>query len=128
MPPNKIPLREIERAITINAAIDQKASKALTFPKWQTGINQGIGRCIFIYIAHKSGYIPDEICDYLTITLAEYDHKFAVLDDLCSKGKELFNCIGNNSSYSDTYNTHLVFYRKLLLAQNYLRYRFGYQP
>ena len=123
---NKIPLREIERSITINCAIDKKASKALTLPKWHTGVNQGLARCIFIYIALKCDYSKEEICDYLTITASEYGHKAAVLDVMYSGGRELFNTIGTTPSYHEVNNTYLVFFRRLLLAQNYLRYRFGY--
>lgn len=124
MPP-KISLREIERSISINCNIDKTASKSLQLTKWHTGINQGIGRSIFIYIAHNYGYTPEEICDYLIITNVEYKQKFESLHDLYTKGFELFYK-ESKDTYKDTYNTHLIFYRKLVLAQNYLRYRFGF--
>lgn len=123
----KIPLREIEKSITINCAVDKKASKSLTLYNWQTGINRGVARCIFIYIAIKCSYDAEEICDYLAITPDEYRHKAAVLADLHDKGRALFTTIGNKDlTLADTSTTELTFYRKLLLAQNYLRYRFGY--
>lgn len=126
MSAKKIPLREIERSITVNCAVDKKANKALTLYKWQTGVNKGIARCIFIYIALKCSYSQEEICDYLTISADEYHHKLAVLDNMHSTGRDLFNSIGTKYTYADTSTTELIFYRKLLLAQNYLRYRFGY--
>lgn len=126
MSQNKIPLREIERSITINCAIDKKASKALTLHRWHTGVNQGVGRCIFIYIAHKCSYTQEAICDYLAISSDEYNHKAAVLDDMYSGGRELFNSIGAAPSYQEANATYLVFFRRLLLAQNYLRYRWGF--
>jgi hypothetical protein len=122
----KIPLREIERSITVNCAVDKKANKTLTLYKYQTGVNKGIARCVFIYIAIKCSYNPEEICDYLAITNAEYGHKSAVLADMHDRGRELFTTKGGNFTYADTSCTELIFYRKLLLAQNYLRYRFGY--
>jgi hypothetical protein len=124
MLPKKIPLREIDRSISINCTIDKKAGKPLQLLKWHTGINQGIGRSIFIYLSHKSGYSPEEICDYLSMTAGEYNQKFEALDDLFHKGNDLFHKAGIDT-YKDTYNTPLIFYRKLMLAQNYLRYRFG---
>jgi hypothetical protein len=122
----KIPLREIERSITINCAVDKKANKSLSLYNWQTGVNRGVARCIFIYIALKCSYSPDEICDYLAITPEEYGHKAAVLADMHDRGRDIFTTKGNNITYADTSTTELTFYRKLLLAQNYLRYRFGY--
>lgn len=121
----KIPLREIERSITINCALDKKASKSLTMYNWQTGVNRGVARCVFIYIAQHCNYNAEEICDYLAITPDEYRHKAAVLTDLHDKGRDLFNTIGTKITLADTSTTELTFYRKLLLAQNYLRYRFG---
>jgi hypothetical protein len=126
MPQKNISLREIERSISVNCAIDRKAFKALTLTRWHTGVNQGIARCIFIYIGLKCGYSSEEICDYLAITGVEYQHKADVLDTMYAGGKELFNTIGATPSYHEMNNTYLVFFRKLLLAQNYLRYRWGY--
>lgn len=121
----KIPLREIERSIAINCAVDKKASKSLTLYNWQTGINRGVARSVFIYIAQNCNYNAEEICDYLAISPDEYRHKAAVLTDLHDKGRDLFNTIGTKITLADTSTTELTFYRKLLLAQNYLRYRFG---
>lgn len=123
---NKISLREIERAIALNSVLDKKASKALTLLKWQNGITQGIPRCVFIYIALKCGYNQEEICDYLAITFEEYNAKAAVLEDLRIKGRDAFTDTSHNS-YTNAFHTPLLFYRKLLLAQNYLRYRCGWE-
>lgn len=125
MPQKIISLREIERSITINCAIDKKANKVLQLPKWQGLNNQGIGRCIFIYIAHNSGYNQEEICDYLNIKADEYLRKAAIVGELYNNGKLLFESIGHTAGYLETRDTYLFFYRKLVLAQNYLRYRFG---
>lgn len=120
-----IPLREIERSITINCTIDQKASKPLQLPKWQGLANQGLGRSIFIFIASHCGYSKDEICDYLTITSNEYDDKFASLNEYYTNGKRLFETIGHTAGYHQTRDNYMFFYRKLRLAENYLKYRFG---
>lgn len=120
-----IPLREIERSIAINCAIDRKSNKPLQLTKWQGLTNQGLGRCIFMYIALHSGYNQAEICDYLTMAKHEYDAKFNILDEFYTNGKFLFETVGHNAGYLETRDTYLFFYRKLVLAQNYLRYRFS---
>lgn len=126
MSPNKIPLREIERSIRINCVIDNKASKSLQLPKWGRGIaNQGIARSIFLYLAINSGYNQEEICDYLDITNDEYLDKAASLNEYYTNGKQLFETIGHTAGYLETRDSYLSFYRKLVLAQNYLRYRFS---
>jgi len=125
MLPKKIPLREIERSIAINCAIDKKSNKPLQLTKWQGLTNQGLGRCIFIYIAQNCGYNPEEICDYLTIQDFEYAQKAAILEEFYTNGKYLFETIGHTAGYLETRDTYLFFYRKLVLAQNYLRYRFS---
>lgn len=119
----KIPFREIDRAITVNCAIDYKSNKALQFPKLKGITNQGLGRCIFIYIALQTGYDREEICDYLAMNVNEFDQKEAVLGEMYAAGKILFEGIepGEGIEYGEN---HLLFYRKLLLARNYLRYRF----
>lgn len=127
MAAKKIPLREIERSITINCAIDKKANKPLTLPKWQGLNNQGIGRCIFIFIAKRCDYDQEEICDYLTMATKEYQSKLAILDELFIHGKLLFETVGPHANYQETKDTYLLFYRKLVLAQNYLRYRCRYE-
>jgi hypothetical protein len=124
MSPKTISLREIERAIAINATIDKKAGKALQLHKWHRGINQGIGRSIFIYIAKQHGYTKEEVCDYLAIKPDEYDHKVDQLSELYIKGEAIFHSAAINT-YASTCDSHLNFYRKLLLAQSYLRWRFG---
>jgi hypothetical protein len=120
-----IPLREIERSITINCTIDQKSNKPLQLPKWQGINNQGLGRSIFIFIALKIGYDKEEICDYLTMNPTEYDTKLAHLDEYYSHGKELFETIGHAAGYQETRDNYMFFYRKLVLAENYLKYRFN---
>lgn len=122
---DKVPLREIDKAITLNSVLDQKASKILTLKKWQNGISQGVPRCVFIYIALKAGYSPEEICDYLAINVDEFTAKQAVLPEMYATGLRLFKS-SNLDTHTGTYNAQLLFYRKLLLAQNYLRYRCGY--
>jgi hypothetical protein len=124
----KIALREIERAIELNSTIDKTASKVLTLQRLHTGVNQGIPRCVFIYIALKAHYNSEEICDYLAITPNEYSAKEATLAELYDQGREAFTTSSYRDPYSETYhNTPLIFYRKLLLAQNYLRYRCGWE-
>jgi hypothetical protein len=125
MTQNKIPLREIERSIAINCAIDYKSNKPLQLTKWQGLTNQGLGRCIFLYIAKRQGYNKEEICDYLTMNIQEFEQKAAILQELHDNGKMLFETIGHTATYLETRDACLFFYRKLVLAQNYLRYRFG---
>lgn len=120
-----IPLREIERSIAINCTLDTKSQKALQLPKWQGLNNQGLGRLIFIFIAIKAGYDKEEICDYLTMNPVEYDKKLEILDDYYNNGKHLFDTIGHTAGYQETRDTYMFFYRKLVLAENYLRYRFN---
>lgn len=120
-----IPLREIERSIAINCALDQKSQKALQLPKWQGLNNQGLGRCIFIFIALKAGYEKEEICDYLNLNVKEYDQKQQILEEYYNNGKHLFETIGHTAGYQETRDTYMFFYRKLVLAENYLRYRFN---
>lgn len=125
MSPKTIPLGEIERSITINCAIDKKSNKPLQLTKWQGLTNQGLGRCIFIYIALQSGYNQVEICDYLTMAKHEYDAKAGIINEFYAHGKFLFETVGHSAGYLETRDTYLFFYRKLVLAQNYLRYRFS---
>jgi hypothetical protein len=126
MQPKKIPLREIERSITINCAIDHKSKKALQLPKRYQGLtNQGLGRCIFIYLAQQVGYMQEEICDYLTMSDTEFEHKNSIITELYDIGRMLFESTEHPTNYQDTRDNYLFFYRKLVLAQNYLRYRFG---
>lgn len=120
-----IPLWEIERSIAINCAIDRKALKPLQLPKWQGLTNQGVGRCIFIYIATFCGYNQEEVCDYLTIADQEYKDKVGMLEELYAHGKLLFETLGTDAGYLETRDTYLLFYRKLILAKNYLRFRFN---
>lgn len=120
-----IPLREIERSIAINCTIDQKSNKALQLPKWQGLNNQGLGRSIFMFIALKSGYNKEEICDYLAMNSNEYENKLKVLDEYYTNGKELFETIGHTAGYQETRDNYMFFYRKLVLAENYLKYRFN---
>lgn len=127
MPPKLIPLREIERSIKINCTIDQKSQKVLQLPKWQGLNNQGLGRCIFIFIALRCGYNKDEICDYLTMNPLEYDQKAETLTEYYTNGKELFETIGHTAGYMETRDNYMFFYRKLVLAENYLKYRFNLQ-
>lgn len=122
-----IPLREIERSIAINCTIDQKSQKPLQLPKWQGLNNQGLGRSLFIYIAKNCGYNKEEICDYLTMNPVEYDDKFSTLDEFYKNGKQLFETIGHTAGYMETRDNYMFFYRKLVLAENYLKYRFGLQ-
>jgi hypothetical protein len=121
-----IPFSEIDRAIRINSAIDERAPKTLSFKKWQGMNNSGLGRCIFIFVATKVGYTPEEICDYLAINMAEFNHKTREVDDLYATGRKLFEDKTHRSGYTETREPYLAFYRKLLLVQNYLRYRFDY--
>lgn len=125
MLPKTIPLREIERSIAINCAIDHKSGKPLQLTKWQGLTNQGLGRCIFLYIATNAGYNPEEIRDYLNMADKEYQDKSAIIDEFYDNGKFLFETMGHTAGYLETRDTYLFFYRKLVLAQNYLRYRFG---
>jgi hypothetical protein len=124
MSQKNISLREIERSIKVNATIDKKAGKALQLHKWHRGINQGIGRSIFIYIARQHDYTQEAICDYLAIKPDEYNHKVDQLSELYTKGEAIFHSPAIHD-YASTCDSHLNFYRKLLLAQSYLRWRFG---
>lgn len=125
MPTKLIPLREIERSIAINCTIDQKSMKPLQLPKWQGLNNQGLGRSLFIFIAIKAGYNKEEICDYLIMNPTEYDNKQRTLDEYYTNGKELFHTIGHTAGYQETRDHYMFFYRKLVLAENYLKYRFN---
>lgn len=125
MQTKNITLREIQRSIAINCALDHKSGKALQLTKWQGLTNQGLGRCIFIYIAIQAGYTPEAIRDYLSMTEQEYLQKAGILDEFYDNGKLLFETIGHTAGYMETRDTYLFFYRKLVLAQNYLRWRFG---
>jgi len=125
---DKIPFAEIDHAIRINSAINDSAPKTLSFKKWQGMNNSGLGLCIFIYIALKVGYTSEEICDYLGMAPGEYKSKERILTDLHDTGRLLFEERGHEASYIETKEAYITFYRKLLLAQNYLRYRFDYNP
>jgi len=121
-------LREIERSISINCAIDKSSPKTLQLRKWQGQnqyLKQGLGRCLFVYIALKSGYNQEEICDYLTMSEQEYLQQAGILDEYYNNGRLLFETIGHKAGYLETKDACLFFYRKLVLAENYLRYRFG---
>lgn len=138
MPPKTIPLWEIERSIAINCVLDKNSNKPLQLAKkkWQGLGNQGIARCVFLYIAMNAGYTQEEICDYLTMNDQEFHQKREILTDLYNNGKLQFEAgdqvtpskppeYGHTASYQATKDAYLFFYRKLVLAQNYLRYRFG---
>lgn len=118
-------MREIERSIAINCTIDLKSNKALQLPKWQGLTNQGLGRSIFMFIALKAGYNKEEICDYLAMNPVEYDQKEKTLAEYYSNGKHLFDTVGHTAGYQETRDNYMFFYRKLVLAENYLRYRFN---
>lgn len=118
-----IPLQEIYRAIEINSYLDPKALKALTLVKEGSTKNNGIARSVFIFVALKTGYEKEVICDYLAISGGEYDTKVAILDKLYKTGKYFFT---NRISLPEPDGAALLFYRKLLLATNYLRYKYGF--
>lgn len=119
-----IPLQEIDKAIRINCQIDHSAFKALTLVKDGNLKNQGVGRSIFIYVARKAGYDREKICDYLGITAVEFDNKVENLPQLHKAGKYFFN---NKVKAEELDETSLLFYRKLLLVGNYLRYKYDFE-
>lgn len=119
-----IPLQEIDKAIRINCQIDHTAFKSLTLVKEGNNKNQGVGRSLFIYVARKVGYDKELICDYLAITGVEYDNKVDNLPQLYRAGKYFFN---NKVKAEDLDDTCLLFYRKLLLVGNYLRYKYSFE-
>lgn len=118
-----IPLQEIDKAIRINCHIDHSAFKPLTLVKDGNVKNQGIPRSIFIYVALKLGYDAELICDYLGITQTEYQNKVETLNKLYKTGKY---CFTNKIALAGVDDTSLLFYRKLLLVGNYLRYKYDY--
>lgn len=119
-----IPLQEIDKAIRINCHIDHSAFKPLTLVKERNNKNQGTGRLLFIYIATKLGYDKEVICDYLAITATEFDNKVETLPKVYKSGKYQFL---NKQKSEDNDDTSLLFYRKLLLVGNYLRYKYDYE-
>lgn len=125
MSPNNVSLREIERSISINCAIDKGSGKALQLARWQGLNNRGLGRVIFIYLALQSGHSQEAICDYLDMGDAEYQQTAAIVDEFYTNGRILFETLGHTAGYLETKDAYLFFYRKLVLAQNYLRYRCG---
>src|SRR6266581_955080 len=125
MLPKLIPLQEIDKAIRINCVIDNHALKALTLKKHHGVNNKGVGRGLFIYVAVKCGYAKEEICDYLAITEQEFDQRTAALEGYYTQGKLLFDTIGASADYHETANTYVFFYRKLVLVNNYLRYKYN---
>lgn len=119
-----IPLQEIDKSIRINCQIDHKAFKHLTLTKEGGAKNQGIGRRLFIYVALKAGYDQEQICDYLCITTNEFDNKVKTLNDFYRTGKYLFlNRMTDNMERDESC---LLFYRKLVLVGNYLRFRYNF--
>lgn len=124
MSSNKITLTDIDGAIKANCSIEYNAPKPLTIKKWKGQNNGGIGRSLFIYIALKADYTPEQIYDYLGITPHEYKTKAAVVGDHYNHGKILFEHAKNQVDPNDT---DLFFYRKLILISNYLRYRFQWE-
>jgi hypothetical protein len=119
-----IPLQEIDRGIRINCQIDHGAFKPLTLVKEGNIKNQGVGRSLFIYVALKVGYDKEKICDYLGITANEFDNKVETLPQLYKTGKHFFVY---KVKAEDQDETCLLFYRKLLLVGNYLRYKYSFE-
>lgn len=118
-----IPLQEIDKAIRINSQIDHKALKSLTLAK-EGAKNQGVARRVFIYVALKVGYEPEVICDFLAITPTEFENKKKDLGTYYGKGKTLFK--RHNLNADDFDEGCLLFYRKLILVCNYLRFRYDF--
>lgn len=120
-----VPLQEIDKAIRINCHIDHSAFKTLTLVKDGNSKNQGVGRLLFIYVASRLGFDREVICDFLAITEAEYNNKTSMLPEIYKTGEYCFT--NKRNQLEEHEESCLVFYRKLLLIGNYLRYKYGYE-
>jgi len=122
-----IPLLEIDRAIRLNCVIAKDSGRALTLAKKPGIRNQGVGRALFVFVALHAGHNKEEICDFLGMTEEEYEKKMHLSDEYYRCGHDLFhNKRAGDFYYTEVHETPLLFYRKLILVRNYLRYRYDF--
>lgn len=119
-----VPLGEIDKAIRMNCRIEEHSIKPLTLVRDQGITNKAVARSLFIYVSLRTGYQQEEVCDYLGISSDEYHKQNNKSLEYYHYGRELFTKYRSGIPYKESKDTHLFFYRKLLLVSNYLKFRY----
>ncbi len=112
-------LSDIEKGVRANFILNPKGNKYLEADEKVERDMKSAARIVFIAIAANAGHRAAEICDYVDMTLLEFNHKLAKFRVYYREGQEKTQQL---SSYHqlDSFDPHLRIYRKYNLVKNYL--------
>jgi len=112
-------LADIEKGIRANFILNPNGNKYLEADEKAERDMKSAARIVFIAVAANAGHKAADICDYVDMTLLEFNHKLSKFRSYYREGKTKTNSL-TCYHQMDSFDPDLRIYRKYNLVTNYL--------